>query len=41
MELVSELVQDIARYFNISELESEANFPIEFMAFEEVVGDCI
>ena len=36
MELAAELVQDLARYFKLEELESEADFPEELRAFEEV-----
>jgi len=43
MDLAAELVQDLARYFQLDELESEADFPAELQAFEEVVrrvADC-
>lgn len=43
MDLAAELVQDIAKYFQLEELESEADFPAELQAFEEVVrrvADC-
>eukprot|EP01036_Dinobryon_divergens_P026205 gene26205-34826_t len=43
MELASDIVQDIVRFFKISELESEADFPAELAQFEEVlkiVADC-
>lgn len=36
MDLAAELVQDLARYFKLEELESEADFPAELLAFEEV-----
>lgn len=36
MDLAAELVQDLARYFQLDELESEADFPAELQAFEEV-----
>lgn len=36
MDLAAELVQDLARYFKLEELESEANFPAELQLFEEV-----
>ena len=36
MDLAAELVQDLARYFQLEELESEADFPAELQAFEEV-----
>jgi hypothetical protein len=36
MDLAAELVQDLARYFKLEELESEADFPAELQAFEEV-----
>lgn len=37
MELTAEVVQDIARFFKITELESTVNFPKEMEAFEEVL----
>ncbi len=36
MELASDLVQDIARQFGLTELDSEADFPAELSQFEEV-----
>lgn len=36
MDLAAEVVQDIARYFKLEELESEADFPAELRVFEEV-----
>jgi hypothetical protein len=36
MDLAAELVQDLTRYFKLEELESEADFPAELQAFEEV-----
>lgn len=36
MDLAAELVQDLAKYFKLDELESEADFPAEFREFEEV-----
>jgi hypothetical protein len=41
MELASDLVQDIARHFAITELDSEADFPVELLQFEEVQIDFI
>jgi hypothetical protein len=37
MELTAEVVQDIARFFKITELESSVNFPKEMEAFEDVL----
>lgn len=37
MDLAAELVQDLAKYFKLEELESEADFPAEFREFEEVI----
>jgi hypothetical protein len=36
LDLAADLVQDLAKFFKISELESEADFPDEFHKFEEV-----
>jgi hypothetical protein len=36
MDLTADLVQDIAKFFKINELESTVNFPAEMQAFEEV-----
>jgi hypothetical protein len=36
MELAADIVQDISKFFKISELESSVNFPQEMEAFEEV-----
>ena len=36
MELVAELVQDLAAHFKLEELQSECDFPDELAAFEEV-----
>lgn len=40
MDLAADIVQDLARFFNITELESEADFPLELQQFEEV-GSCL
>eukprot|EP00604_Paraphysomonas_vestita_P000668 CAMPEP_0174824826 /NCGR_PEP_ID=MMETSP1107-20130205/38413_1 /TAXON_ID=36770 /ORGANISM="Paraphysomonas vestita, Strain GFlagA" /LENGTH=217 /DNA_ID=CAMNT_0016054201 /DNA_START=1603 /DNA_END=2256 /DNA_ORIENTATION=- len=37
MELAGDVVQDIAKFFKITELESAVNFPQELEAFEEVL----
>lgn len=37
MDLAAELIQDLAKYFKLEELESEADFPAEFREFEEVM----
>jgi len=37
MELVSEVVQDAARFFKLNELKSEADFPNEMTAFEQIL----
>ena len=37
MDLAGDIVQDIARYFNIQELDTSVNFPREMGLFEEVV----
>jgi len=36
MELASDVVQDLSKFFKLNELESEANFPIELERFEKV-----
>ena len=36
MELAADIVQDISKFFKITELESSVNFPQEMEAFEEV-----
>lgn len=36
MDLVGEVIQNLAKYFQMSELNSIANFPTEFDKFEEV-----
>ena len=36
IDLAAEMVQDIARYFHITELQAEADFPEELLEFEEV-----
>ena len=36
MELASELVQDLAKFLGVSDLESEVDFPEDFAKFEEV-----
>ena len=36
MELVAELIQDMCKYLNLTELSSEVDFPREFELFEEV-----
>ncbi len=36
MELAAELVQDLAKFMGLSDLESEADFPEEIVKFEEV-----
>jgi hypothetical protein len=36
LDLAADLVQDLAKFFKISELEAEADFPDEFQKFEEV-----
>jgi hypothetical protein len=38
MEVVSEIIQDLVKFFNIAELESEAEFPAELHAFEEIIN---
>lgn len=38
IELASEIIQDMAKFFKISELDSEAEFPNEMMQFEEVLA---
>jgi Bardet-Biedl syndrome 2 protein len=37
MDLAADLVQDMTKYLNWTELESEAEFPAEFEQFEQVV----
>jgi hypothetical protein len=37
LELVGEIVQDMCKYFNWQELESEADFPAEYHAFDQVI----
>ena len=37
MDLAGDIVQDVARYFNLQELETSVNFPREMGLFEEVV----
>ena len=36
MEIVGEFVQDLCKFLNVAELESEADFPNEFSDFNEV-----
>lgn len=36
MELASDIVQDIARFFRVAELDTDADFPLEMAFFEEV-----
>jgi len=36
MELAADLVQDLAKFFKIAELDAEADFPAEIARFEEV-----
>ena len=36
MELVADIMQDLAKYMKWDELDSEADFPAEFEKFEEV-----
>ena len=36
MDLAAELIQDLVRYFKLDELQSEADFPADLQAFEEV-----
>eukprot|EP01038_Epipyxis_sp_PR26KG_P005701 gene5701-7869_t len=38
MELVADLIQDFAKFFKLTELESEADFPHELDLFEEVLA---
>lgn len=38
MELASDIIQDIAKYLKISELETVADFPLEIAYFEEVTN---
>ena len=38
MELAADLVQDMAKFFKIIELEAEADFPEELARFEEVLA---
>jgi lactate dehydrogenase-like 2-hydroxyacid dehydrogenase len=38
MELVADVVQDLAKYFKWTELESQADFPAEFEVFQQVVS---
>ena len=38
MDLAGELIQDMVKFFDISELESDADFPTELSAFETVLG---
>ena len=37
MDLAADLIQDMARYFKIGELDAEADFPEDLAKFEEVV----
>lgn len=37
MELAGDIIQDIAKFFKITELESAVNFPQELEAFEDVL----
>lgn len=36
MELASDIVQDIAKFFRVAELDTDADFPLEMAFFEEV-----
>jgi hypothetical protein len=36
MELAADIVQDLAKFFKIAELDSEADFPADIARFEEV-----
>lgn len=38
MDLTAELIQDMAKFLNITELSSELNFPSEFSVFEKVIN---
>ncbi len=40
MDLGADIVQDIARFFAVTELEAEVNYPREMNAFEEVSWWC-
>jgi Bardet-Biedl syndrome 2 protein len=37
LELAGDIIQDMAKYFNWNQLSSEADFPAEFSALEEVI----
>jgi hypothetical protein len=37
MQLAADIIQDIAKYFSISDLSTDANFPDEFAQFGEVL----
>lgn len=37
IDLAADVIQDMATYFKWADLDSEADFPTEFTAFEEVV----
>lgn len=37
MDLAADVVQDMAKFFKWNELDSEADFPTEFDAFQEVI----
>lgn len=36
VELAADILQDMAKFFNWTELESDADFPDEFEAFQQV-----
>ena len=36
IELAADIIQDLGKYFSWDELDSEADFPIEFERFDEV-----
>jgi hypothetical protein len=36
IELAADIIQDLSKYFNWDELESEADFPSEFEKFDVV-----
>ncbi len=37
MDLAADVIQDMAKFFKWNELDSEADFPKEFDAFQEVI----
>ena len=39
MDVVAEMIQDMIKFLKMTELESEADFPIEMAAFEEVINE--